>query len=72
MENKTANQELDEYFLNLRAIKIHFCPLCRIECFEEDMEACQKEGLPLVCTNCIPVLKKQMEICLPLLSTIKF
>lgn len=72
MEEKTADQELDEYFLNLRAIKVHFCPLCRIECFEEDIIECKKEGVPLVCTNCIPTLKKQMEICLPLLSTIKF
>lgn len=72
MKNTSASQELDDYFNNLRAIKIHFCPFCGVECFEEDMEACQKEGLPLVCIDCIPVLKKQIELCTPLLSTIKF
>lgn len=72
MENKTANQELDEYFANLRYIKVHHCPLCRAECFEEDIIECQNNGVPLVCINCIPELKKQIELCTPLLSTIKF
>lgn len=72
MQNQTVNEELDDYFLNLRLIKIHHCPLCRTECFEEDIIECQKNAVPLVCIPCIPILKKQMDLCLPLLSTIKF
>lgn len=72
MGDKTVKDELDEYFTEVRAIKIHHCPLCYIECFEEDIQACQAEGIPLVCTNCIPTLKKQIELCSPLLNTIKF
>lgn len=72
MENTSASQELDEYFNNLRFIKVHFCPLCGAECFEEDIISCKNAGIPLVCSNCIPELKKQIELCTPLLSTIKF
>jgi hypothetical protein len=72
MKDKTVKDELDEYFTEVRAIKIHHCPLCHIECFEEDIQACEKENIPLVCTNCIPKLKEQMALCLPLLSTIRF
>lgn len=72
MTSEENKRDLDEYFLNIRAIKVHQCPMCGIECFEEDIQACEKENIPLVCTNCIPKLKEQMALCLPLLSTIKF
>ena len=72
MSDSNVNKELDQYFADLRLISIHYCPLCRRECFDEDIENAHKNGLPLVCINCTPELKRQISLCAPLMSQIKF